>query len=70
MQNSILAIMHADANDTHENIRDASVLGFVYVAEVDEKKKKVKILAPLSGRLPTGAMVWGRWPEGVGELVG
>jgi polyribonucleotide 5'-hydroxyl-kinase len=70
MQNSILAIVHADPNDTQENIRDASVIGFVYVAEVDEKRKKLKILAPLSGRLPNRAMIWGTWPEGVGDLVG
>lgn len=70
MQNSILAIVHADPNDTQENIRDASVIGFVYVAEVDEKRKKLKILAPLSGRLPNKAMIWGTWPEGVGDLVG
>ena len=70
MQNSVLAIVHADPNDIQENIRDASVIGFVYVAEVDEKKKKVKILAPLSGRLPLKAMIWGTWPDGVGDLVG
>ena len=70
MQNSILAIVQADPNDTQENIRDASVIGFIYVAEVDEKRKKVKVLAPLSGRLPHKAMIWGTWPEGVGDLVG
>lgn len=70
MQNAIVAILHADPNDTQENIRDASVIGFIYVAEVDEKKKKMKVLAPLSGRLPNKAMIWGSWPEGVGDLVG
>ena len=70
MQNAILAIVHADPNDTQENIRDASVIGFVYVAEVDEKRKKLKVLAPLSGRLPNKAFVWGAWPDGVGNLVG
>ena len=70
MQNAILAIVHADPNDAQENIRDASVIGFVYVAEVDEKRKKLKVLAPLSGRLPNKAIVWGVWPEGVGDLVG
>ncbi|KAI4134124.1 MAG: hypothetical protein LQ347_001783 [Umbilicaria vellea] len=70
MQNGILAIMHADANDTPENIRDASVIGFVYVAEVDEKKKKLRVLAPLSGRLPNRAMIWGAWPDGIEDLVG
>ena len=70
MQNAILAIVHADPSDFQETIRDASVIGFVYVAEVDEKRKKLKVLAPLSGRLPDKAMIWGLWPEGIGGLVG
>ena len=70
MQNAIFAIVHAEANDSQENIRDASVIGFVYVAEVDEKRKKLRLLAPLSGRLPNKAFVWGIWPEGIGDLVG
>lgn len=70
MQNGILAIMHADPNDTPENIRDATVIGFVYVAEVDEKKKKLRVLAPLSGRLPNRAMIWGAWPDSIEDLVG
>lgn len=69
MQNSILAIVHANRADSQDVVRDASVVGFVYVAEVDEKRGKVKVLAPLSGRLPERAMVWGEWPEGVGGLV-
>jgi polyribonucleotide 5'-hydroxyl-kinase len=70
MQNAIIAIVHADPNDTQDNIRDASVIGFIYVAEVDEKRKKMKVLAPLNGRLPNNAMIWGAWPEGVADLVG
>ena len=70
MQNCILALVHAEPNDTQENIRDASVIGFVYVAEVDEKKKKLRILAPLSGRIPRKALIWGTWPDSAGELVG
>jgi len=70
MQNAILAIVQADPNDTPENVRDASVIGFVHVAEVDEKRKKLKVLAPLSGRLPHRAMIWGSWPEEIGDLVG
>ena len=70
MQNAIFAIVHADPNDSQEDIRDTSVIGFVYVAEVDEKRKKLRLLAPLSGRLPNKAFIWGTWPEGVGDLVG
>ena len=70
MQNAMLAILHAEPSDPHENIRDASVIGFVYVAEVDEKRKKLRVLAPLSGRLPKKVMIWGSWPEGITGLVG
>ncbi|KAL8737085.1 MAG: hypothetical protein Q9181_002041 [Wetmoreana brouardii] len=68
MQNGILAIVQADINDKPENIRDASVIGFLYVAEVDEKKRKLRVLSPMSGRIPHRAMVWGFWPADVGEL--
>ena len=70
MQTCVLAVVQAEPNDSLDGIRDASVVGFVYVAEVDEKKRKVRVLAPMAGRVPRKAMVWGLWPEGVGELVG
>ncbi|KAL8675719.1 MAG: hypothetical protein Q9224_007399 [Gallowayella concinna] len=70
MQNSILAIVQADVNDTPENIRDASVIGFLHVQEVDETRKKLRILSPVSGRVPHRALIWGSWPGDVGELVG
>ena len=70
MQHCMLAIIQAEPDDREETIRESSVIGFVYVAEVDETKKKIRILAPLSGRLPRKAMIWGLWPESAGDLVG
>ncbi|KAI4206761.1 MAG: hypothetical protein LQ346_000950 [Caloplaca aetnensis] len=70
MQNGILAVVQADVNDSPQNIRDASVIGFIYVAEVDEKKKKLRVLSPMGGRIPHRALIWGSWPADVGELVG
>lgn len=70
MQNCVLAIMHAEPNDTQENIRDASVMGFVYIADVDEKRKKLRILTPVPGRLPARPLIWGSWPEPALNLVG
>ncbi|KAK2806454.1 Cleavage polyadenylation factor subunit clp1 [Emmonsiellopsis sp. PD_5] len=68
LENTLLAITHAAPNAPLSEIRDASVMGFVYVAGVDEKKGKIRVLAPVGGRVPGRAMVWGRkWP---GELVG
>lgn len=63
LQNAVLAIMQAEPTDSQDNIRDASVIGFIYVAEVDETKNKLRILTPASGRLPNKAMIWGVWPE-------
>lgn len=69
MLHSVLAVMHAGVNDDQITIRDASVMGFVYVAEVDEKKKRVKLLCPVGGRIDR-PLVWGTWPETVGSLLG
>ena len=69
MQNSILTIVNAHPEDTQEDIRDASVMGFLYVADVDEKKTKLKVLVPVGGRLPNKAIIWGSWPEGVSDLM-
>lgn len=70
LQNAVLAFVHADPKDHQETIRDAPVIGFVFIVEVDETRKKLKVLAPLSGRLPNKALIWGRFPEGSGNLVG
>lgn len=69
MQNAILTIVNAHPEDAQENIRDASVIGFIYVTDVDEKKNKVKVLAPVGGRLPNKAIIWGSWPEGISDLM-
>jgi len=70
MQNCLLAVTHADPNASQDVIRDSSIMGYVYVAEVDEAKSKVRLLAPVSGRVPPRAMIWGSWPEPVPDLVG
>ena len=69
MANAVLAIKFAPGNASQENIRDSCVMGFVYVAEVDETRKKVRFLAPHPSRWGDRALVWGSWPEGVGDLV-
>jgi polyribonucleotide 5'-hydroxyl-kinase len=70
IQNSILAVTNADPNESQPGIRDSSVLCYVYVSEVDEAKRRVRLLAPTSGRIPARAMILGRWPEDVVDLVG
>ncbi|KAI9649677.1 Cleavage polyadenylation factor subunit clp1 [Ciborinia camelliae] len=70
MVHCIFAVMHASTQDSQDTIRDASVMGFVYVAEVDEKKKKLKILAPLNTRVTNRPLIWGSWPEAPMNLMG
>jgi len=70
MLHCIFAVMHASVRDSQETMRDASVMGFVYVSEVDEKKKKLKILAPLNTRVTDRPMIWGTWPEATLSLIG
>jgi polyribonucleotide 5'-hydroxyl-kinase len=70
IQNSLLAVTNADPNDRQESIRDSSIMGYVYVADVEEAKHKIRLLAPLSGRVPPHAMVLGSFPEDVADLVG
>jgi polyribonucleotide 5'-hydroxyl-kinase len=62
--------MYASHHDPQETIRDATVMGFVYIAEVDEKRRRMKILAPLNTRFTDRPMVWGSWPEATMSLIG
>jgi polyribonucleotide 5'-hydroxyl-kinase len=71
LSNTLIAITHAAANAPPSEIRDASVMGFVYVADVDPEKRKIRVLAPVGGRMPARALVWGKkWPGEVVGLVG
>lgn len=68
LENGLLAITHVAPNASPAEIRDSSIIGFLYVANVDDKKSKLRVLAPLGGRVPSRAIIWGRkWP---GEFVG
>ncbi|KAI4952158.1 Cleavage polyadenylation factor subunit clp1 [Alternaria rosae] len=69
LQNQLLAITTASPNDPQSVIRDSSIRGYIYVADVDEAKKKVKLLSPLPGQTPGNAMILGSWPESVEGLL-
>lgn len=71
LANSLLAITHAAPSAPSSEIRDASIMGFLYVADVDSEKGKIRVLAPIGGRVPPRAIVWGKkWPGEVVGLVG
>lgn len=70
MQHWTLAVMHASTRDGPEAVRTASVMGFVYVSAVNEERRKIKVLAPVAGRLGDRPLIWGRWPEPYMNLLG
>jgi polyribonucleotide 5'-hydroxyl-kinase len=69
LQNALLAVTTAQAKDGLDGVRDASVLWYVYVTDVDEVKQRLRLLSPISGRVPANALVWGDWPESVPDLA-
>jgi polyribonucleotide 5'-hydroxyl-kinase len=70
MSHWTLAVMNASVNDPPETIRQAPVMGFVAIADVDEDRRRLKILSPVSGQLGNRPLVWGRWPEPYINLLG
>lgn len=65
-----LAVMHASMSDPPEVVRYATVMGFVYIADVDKERRRLRILAPVSARLRDRPLIWGRWPEPHINLLG
>ncbi|KAL2862365.1 cleavage polyadenylation factor subunit CLP1 [Aspergillus lucknowensis] len=71
LANTLLAITNCSPTSNVAEIRDASTMGFLYVADVDSERGKIRVLAPVGGRVPARALVWGkRWPAEVVGLVG
>lgn len=69
MLGRLCAIKFADDKSDEASVRDAAVMGFAYVAEVDEAKKRVRFLAPHPQRWGERALVFGGWPGVVVDLV-
>ena len=66
---SLLAIKFCPGNAEETAVRDSAVMGFLYVAEVDETRQKVRFLAPHPQRWGDRALVWGVWPEAVADIL-
>ncbi|KAA8895089.1 Pre-mRNA cleavage complex II protein Clp1-domain-containing protein [Sphaerosporella brunnea] len=70
LQHSIMAVVNANLDDSEEALAESTVMGFVYVASVDDQKRYMKILAPVSGRLPPKPLIVSSYPEPTFSLVG
>ena len=70
MTGGLLAIKFCSGGSDEATIRDSAVMGFLYAADVDETRKKIRFLAPHPQRWGDRALVWGHgWPEAIGDLV-
>jgi len=65
MRSSILAVMNCDPDAEQDVIRDSSVMGFLYITDTDEARGRISLLSPVAGRVPSRALIWAGWPEGV-----
>ena len=63
MKGCVLAVLNCPPDATQSEIRDSSVMGFLYC--VDVIGEKISLLSPVAGRVPDRAIVWAGWPEGV-----
>ena len=70
MLGRMVAIKFCPGDSDDVTLRDSAVMGFAYVSEVDETKKRVRFLAPHPQKWGDRALVWGGWPEAVTDLVG
>lgn len=70
MHHCMLAVMYATVTDAQDTVRDASVMGFVFITEVDEKRNRIKVLAPMNTKIVDRPMIWGSWPEASLSLIG
>ncbi|EMC91950.1 hypothetical protein BAUCODRAFT_311751 [Baudoinia panamericana UAMH 10762] len=69
MTGALIAIKFCSSNSEEATIRDSAIMGYLYVADVDEARKKVRFLAPHPQRWGDRALVWGTWPEAAADLV-
>ena len=71
MRSCILAVLNCDPepDSPQTDLLTSSAMGFLYVTDVDEARGKISLLSPVAGRVPSRAIVWGGFPEGVLGMV-
>lgn len=69
MTGSLVAIKHCAGQSSAQDVRVSAVKGYLFVAEVDEVKRRVRFLAPHPQTWGDRALVLSQgWPEAVGDL--
>ncbi|KAL9081961.1 MAG: hypothetical protein Q9159_006858 [Coniocarpon cinnabarinum] len=69
MSQRFLCLKHCPRESGPDVVRDASVMGFLYVLDVDVDRSRARILSPVGGRVPSCVAVMGAWPGAVDGVV-
>lgn len=57
LQHSVVAITYANKKASPKEVKDSSILGFALITEINEKRRKLRILLPVPGRFPNNAVI-------------
>lgn len=57
IQHAMISITYAEKHAKPEDVRNAPILGFALVTEVNEKRRKIRILIPVPGNFPNNATI-------------
>ncbi|KAG0670984.1 Cleavage polyadenylation factor subunit clp1 [Maudiozyma exigua] len=57
IQHALIGITYADKHAKSEDVRNAPLLGFALITEVNEKRRKIRILVPVPGNFPNNATI-------------
>ncbi|CDO93168.1 unnamed protein product [Kluyveromyces dobzhanskii CBS 2104] len=57
LQHSIVAITNISRKDTQDKLNTASIIGYGLITEVNDSKRKLRVLLPVPSRIPDRAMI-------------
>lgn len=57
LQHAIVAITNVSRKESEDEIRTASILGYALITEVNDSKRKLRILLPVPSRIPDRSMI-------------
>ncbi|KAG1471845.1 hypothetical protein G6F56_001894 [Rhizopus delemar] len=62
---SVMAILNAPPDEHENKLLESNVVGFIYISDINEEKRKLTVLSPSPGRLPRQHLLMGsfKWME-------
>ncbi|SCV02511.1 LAME_0H02168g1_1 [Lachancea meyersii CBS 8951] len=57
LQHALVAVTYAGRRASREEVLESSILGFALILEVNDTRRKLRVLLPVPGRLPDTALI-------------